>query len=160
MSYTTSYVFLLMCERLQISRTLSLEPSLAMCMCLKIFAALFLAHFTDLWRRLCSENTCYTAPKPYPDRQCGLVQGPSCALTTSVTPMPALSSKICSWRGDLVPLKQLGWPPPKDIRHRTSGIRYRMLTYDIVRHVWYIRCRIQYEPTLTCVMYIRYRRSI
>ncbi len=51
------------------------------------------------------------------------------------------------WTGDLVPLEQLGQPPPKDVRHRTSGRRYRMLTswYDIARHVWHIRCRIRYD---------------
>ncbi len=64
------------------------------------------------------------------------------------------------WAGDLVHLKQLELPPPKDVRHRTSDIRYRMLTCDIVRHIKYIRCRIRYEPTISYVMYIRCRTSI
>jgi hypothetical protein len=37
------------------------------------------------------------------------------------------------WAGDLVPLKQRKRPPPEDVRHRTSNIRYRMLrTYDVI----------------------------
>ncbi len=35
--------------------------------------------------------------------------------------------------GDLVPLKQRKLPPLEDVRHRMSDIRYRMLTYHIVR---------------------------
>ncbi len=45
-----------MYERLQISQTLSLEPSIAFHICLNIFAALFWAQLTDLWLRLCPET--------------------------------------------------------------------------------------------------------
>ena len=65
--YTTLYVFLIMSERLQISRTLSLEVSIAVCMCLNIFADLFQAQHTNLCRRLYSENTCNTPPGHTPN---------------------------------------------------------------------------------------------
>jgi hypothetical protein len=175
----------------------------------------FLQIFSELSTLICDadcEHTCNTTPQPYPERQCGSVQGHSCAQTTSVTPCQPIQAKsvrgeayaghnhpwfqvVCAaitratpllqsneklssgcgsnigtvrlsdrprgglhswlvrmqccrkgiahlhllWTGGLVPLKQLGRPPPKDIRHHMSGIlvRYRMLTYYIVRHAWY-----------------------
>ncbi len=50
-----------------------------------------------------------------------------------------------------------GTAPSKDVQHLTFGIRYCMLTYDIVCHVWYIRCRtsIRYESTISYAMYMR-----
>jgi hypothetical protein len=74
-----------------------LEYSLAVSMCLNIFADLFQAQHTDLCSRLCSENTSNPPPpRPYPKRQCGSVQGHSCAQTTSVTPCQPIQAKNVS----------------------------------------------------------------
>jgi hypothetical protein len=90
--------FLNMSEWLQISRTLSPAPSIAFHLCLKKFAALFWAWITDLWRGLCPDNTCNTDPRPYPERQCACVLGPSCARTTSITPCQPIQAR--SVRGE------------------------------------------------------------
>ncbi len=53
-----------------------------------------------------------------------------CLLKTAIT---RIVHGIQIMKGIMVPLKQRKRPLLKDVRHRTSDIRYRMLTCDIVR---------------------------
>ncbi len=53
-------------------------------------------------------------------------------------------------KGIMVPLNQRKQPPLKDVRHRTSDIRYRILTCDIVRAYDHVVYNMNLQNRMSC----------